>query len=269
MTGLGRGVDASGRLGAEEIARTIEVLAGFGATMDRAGVERRRAVATSATRDAANRDVFLDGAQAALGSRPDVISGDEEAEFAFAGATRELHGDPPFVVIDVGGGSTEFVFGVEEPSYRVSVDLGSVRLTDRLLPDRPARPEQIAAAEDLAAELFGAVELPGVPGLVVGVAGTFTSLSAISQDLPVYDPGRVHGSSLTATRLAELVLYLSLLTVPETAAIPSMDPGRAGVVLAGAVIAEQAVRHCGASRVVVSEHDVLDGLALAVAATAR
>lgn len=262
VTGLGRGVDASGRLEPEAMARTIEVLAGYGAAMSQAGVEARRAVATSATRDAENRDEFLDGAEAALGCRPDVINGAEEAALAFRGATRELSESAPYVVIDIGGGSTEFVFGVDEPSYRISLDIGSVRLTDRILSDRPARPDQIAAAENLAAELFSAVALPDEPGVVAGVAGTFTSLSAISQDLPAYDPGRVHGSILTATRLAELSLYLSLLTVAETASIPSLDPARAPVILAGAIIAEQAVRRCGAPQVVVSEHDLLDGVAL-------
>lgn len=265
VTGLGRGVDATGQLAPDAVARTIEVLAGYGAAMDGAGVEKRRAVATSATRDAANRDEFLDGAQAALGIRPDVIGGDEEATLAFAGATRELHGEPPFVVIDIGGGSTEFVYGIDEPSYRVSLDVGTVRLSDRILTDRPATSDQMARAADHVAELFETVVLPSPPGTVVGVAGTFTSLSAISQDLPVYDPGRVHRSILTAVRLAELALYLSLLTVAETAAIPSMDPARAPVILAGAVIAEQAVRAGGASQVMVSEHDVLDGLALAIA----
>jgi exopolyphosphatase/guanosine-5'-triphosphate,3'-diphosphate pyrophosphatase len=265
VTALGRGVDATGRLAADAMARTIDVLAGYGAAMDDARVEKRRAVATSATRDAANREEFLDGARAALGVRPDVIGGEEEASLAFAGATRQLPGEPPFVVIDIGGGSTEFVYGEDQPSYRVSLDVGTVRLSDRILTDRPATPDQMARAADHVAELFESVVLPSTPGTVVGVAGTFTSLSAISQDLPAYDPGRVHGSILTAVRLAELGLYLSLLTVAETAAIPSMDPARAPVILAGAVIAEQAVRVCGVPQVMVSEHDVLDGLALAIA----
>lgn len=265
VTGLGRGVDATGALGSEAVARTIDVLAGYGAALDRAGVGVRRAVATSATRDAANREEFLDKAEPAIGYRPDVISGEEEAALAFAGATREVAGDPPYVVIDIGGGSTEFVFGVDDPSYRVSIDIGSVRLTDRLLPDRPAQPDQLAAAEDHVAELLETVFLPSSPGVVVGVAGTFTSLSAISQDLPAYDPGRVHGSVLTVTRLSELTLYLSLLSVEDTAEIPSLDPARAPVILAGAVIAEKAVRRSGAFEIVVSEHDLLDGVALQLA----
>lgn len=265
VTGLGKGVDATGRLSTEAMERTVAVLGGYGEVLDAAGVASRRAIATSATRDAENREVFLDAAGDALGVRPDVISGEEEAALAFAGATRDVVGEPPYLVIDIGGGSTEFVYGTGAPEYRTSIDIGSVRLTDRLLPDRPAPADQLAGAQDHTAELLRSVDLPGTPGLVIGVAGTFTSVSAISQDLPAYDPGRVHGSQLTATRLAELTLYLSLLSVEETAAIPSLDPARAPVILAGALIAEQAVRKAGATEVMVSEHDSLDGLALQVA----
>jgi exopolyphosphatase/guanosine-5'-triphosphate,3'-diphosphate pyrophosphatase len=267
VTGLGVGVDAHRRLDEAAVDRTIEVLAGYGRVLAEAGVKACRGIATSATRDAANREEFLDRAEQALGFRPDVVSGDEEAALAFAGATRSVEAAPPYVVIDIGGGSTEFVFGVDHPEYRTSVDIGSVRLTDRILRDRPAPAEQLAFAEDAAAEILSSAELPAGSAHVIGVAGTFTSLSAISQDLPAYDPGRVHGSTLTVTRLAELVLYLSLLTVEETAAIPSMDPARAPVILAGAVVAVEAVRRCGVAAVHVSEHDSLDGVALELAST--
>ena len=265
VTGLGSGVDASGRLDDAAIGRTIDVLAGYGAALEKAGVEGARVVATSATRDAANRAAFLDLAEQAIGVRPDIISGDEEAALAFYGATRAAPGPAPFVVVDVGGGSTEFVFGGDAPEYLMSVDIGSVRLTDRALGGRPPDPDELASARDLAADLLAEVALPGPPGTCLGVAGTFTSLSAISQDLPVYDPGRVHGSVLTVTRIAELVLYLSLLSVGETAAIPSLDPARAPVILAGALVAEEAVRRCAVSEIVVSEHDSLDGVAIGVA----
>lgn len=265
VTGLGSGVDSTGRLGETPMHRTIEVLARYGEALTAAGVVASRAVATSATRDADNRGEFLDRAEQALGIRPEVISGDEEAGLAFSGATRATELSPPYVVIDIGGGSTEFVFGREAISYRQSIDIGSVRMTDRVLPERPAPVEQLAVAQNLAAEMLGAVELPAVPNGVIGVAGTFTSLSAISQDLPAYDPARVHGSTLTVSRIAELVLYLSLLSEEETAAIPSLDPARAPVLLAGAVVAEEAVRRTGSDEVVVSEHDSLDGIALSVA----
>ncbi len=265
VTGLGVGVDATGRLGEEPIRRTLEVLAAYGDAMQQAGVEACGAIATSATRDAGNREEFLDRAEEALGVRPVVVSGEEEAALAFAGATPAAGGIAPYVVIDIGGGSTEFVLGEDVPTYRTSVEIGSVRLTDRVLKERPAPFEQLAAAEDLTAELFSHVSLPATPGHVIGVAGTFTSLSAISQDLPAYDPGRVHQSTLSVSRIAELVLYLSLLSVEETAAIPSLDPARAPVILAGGVIAQEAVRRCGAAGVTVSEHDSLDGIALRLA----
>jgi len=265
VTGLGVGVDADGLLDEAAIDRTIEVLAGYGRALAGAGVTACRGIATSATRDAANREDFLDRAEQALGFRPDVVTGEEEAALAFAGATRAVDAAPPYVVIDIGGGSTEFVLGADQPEYRTSVDIGSVRLTDRILKDRPASPEQLAFAQDAAADALAEVDLPSAPEHVIGVAGTFTSLSAVSQDLPAYDPGRVHGSTLTVARLSELVLYLSLLTVEDTAAIPSMDPARAPVILAGAVVAAEAVRRCGVDTVHVSEHDSLDGIALALA----
>jgi exopolyphosphatase/guanosine-5'-triphosphate,3'-diphosphate pyrophosphatase len=268
VTGLGVGVDADGLLDEAAIDRTIEVLAGYGRALAEAGVDACRGIATSATRDAANREDFLDRAEQALGFRPDVVTGEEEAALAFAGATRAVESPPPYAVIDIGGGSTEFVFGTDLPIYRTSVDIGSVRLSDRILKDRPALPDQLAFAQDAAAEALSPVELPGIPQHVIGVAGTFTALSAISQDLPAYDPGRVHGSALTVTRLSELVLYLSLLTLEETAAIPSLDPARAPVILAGAIVATEAVRRCGVGAVTVSEHDSLDGIALALAGEA-
>ena len=265
VTGLGTGVDLTGRLDDAAVNRTIDVLAKYGTALGESGVSVVRAIATSATRDATNRDEFLDRAEAALGVRPDVVTGAEEAALAFAGATRAAPGSPPYVVIDIGGGSTEFVYGLDAPEYEVSVDIGSVRLTDRVLPSRPAATNELAEAQDLVAAMLEQVELPLVPRTCIGVAGTFTSLSAISQDLPVYDPGRVHGSLLSVTRIAEFVLYLSTLSIPETAEIPSLDPARAPVILAGSVIAEQAVRLCRVPEILVSEHDTLDGIALKLA----
>ncbi len=267
VTGLGVGVDADGLLDETAIDRTIQVLAGYGRALAEAGVAACRGIATSATRDAANREDFLDRAEQALGFRPDVVTGEEEAALAFAGATRAVEAAPPYAVIDIGGGSTEFVFGADHPTFRTSVDIGSVRLTDRILKDRPAPPDQLAFAQDSAAEMLSPINLPGVPNHVIGVAGTFTALSAISQDLPAYDPGRVHGSALTVVRLSELVLYLSLLTLEETAAIPSLDPARAPVILAGAVVATEAVRRCGVDEIHISEHDSLDGIALGLASS--
>ena len=193
--------------------------------------------------------------------RPELISGDTEARLSFRGATTSLDGDPPFLVIDPGGGSTEFVFGAGSPDFAVSVDIGSVRLTERLLPDRPAEPVDVVTAAASVEAMFTGVDLPDVPGTVVGVGGTYTSLGAIALDLPAYDRLQVHGSRLSLDRLTALVAELAAMTVAETAAIPSLDPARAPVLLGGAVVAEAALRRSGAREIVVSEADILDGIA--------
>lgn len=262
VTGLGRGVDETGRLADDRIEATIDVLAGYGAAIDMAGVDRRRAVATSATRDAANREEFLDAAGDALGIRPEMISGEEEAALAFVGATSGLDALGGTVVIDTGGGSTELVMGQRHPSFRASVDMGSVRLTERDFANRPASVEDLERAQSIAAIAFRGAQIPQRAELAIGVAGTFTSLAAIDQDLPAYDPGRVHGHTLTRARMNELILYLAGLTVEETSEIPSLDPARAPVILAGAIVAREAMAVVGFDSVIVSEHDMLDGIVL-------
>lgn len=262
VTRLGHGVDTTGVLAESAIQRTVEVLERYGHLMNEYGVAERRAVATSASRDAANAYVFLGGAEAALGFRPEVVEGEEEARLAFAGAT--LGGDfERTLVIDLGGGSTEFVAGSRQAEYLVSVDMGSVRLTDRMPDRRPAPSADVANARTEVRGMFATLELPEVDG-VVGVAGTFTSLSAVRQQLARYDREAVHGSQLTLHDLDELVQQLCALTIDEIASIPSMDPGRAPVVLAGAIVAEEALCASGHDRLTVSESDIVDGIALSI-----
>ena len=264
VTGLGRGVDTARRFDPAAVERTLRVLAAYG---DGVGdTEAMRAVATSATRDASDRDGFLDAAAEALGVRPEVITGEEEAMLSFAGATAGADGDPPYLVIDPGGGSTEFVYGTGRPETAVSIDIGSVRLTERLLPERPPAAAALVAAVAEVGEMFEAVDLPGRPETVIGVGGTFTSLGAIALDLPAYDGAAVHRSVLTLRRMVGLEANLGGMTVEETAAIPSLDPARAPVLLAGAVVANAAVAKSGRDRVTVSEADILDGICLAIAA---
>jgi exopolyphosphatase/guanosine-5'-triphosphate,3'-diphosphate pyrophosphatase len=260
VVGLGVGVDATGMLSPEAIERTAVVLGEFGVTMRSLGVERIRAVATSATRDAPNAADFLDRAHGLLGVRPEVITGDAEAVLSFRGAAGAITGAGPSLVIDVGGGSTEFVYGEGSIEYARSIDIGSVRLTDRVLPQRPASEEQVAAATRHVADAFRAIHLPAAPQRVIGVAGTFTALAAVHLGLEVYDRTRVHRSTMRLVDLDTLVQRLSPLTVAETAVIPSMDPKRAPVLLAGAVIVAESVRLAG-SEVIVSEYDLLDALA--------
>jgi exopolyphosphatase/guanosine-5'-triphosphate,3'-diphosphate pyrophosphatase len=265
VTGLGRGVDAERVLSEEAMARTIEVLASYGDEVEKAGVDRARAAATSATRDARNSTAFLDRAAAALGFRPDVVAGTTEARLGFMGAVGGIEGPPPYLMIDPGGGSTEFVFGADEPLSVHSVDIGSVRLTERALPERPSDEATLLAAAGAADAVLASVELPGVPGTVIGVGGTYTSLSAIAQELDVYDRTRVHGSVLTLDDLGQMVGYLGSLSIEETEAIPSLDPARAPVILGGAVVAEAALRCSGSREIVVSESDILDGIARSLA----
>ncbi len=263
VTGLGKGVDATGRLASDAVDRTVGALAGFGGLLRHHEVAAVDAIATSAARDAANRDSFLDRAGLALGTRPRLVSGEEEAALSFQGAVHGLESDPPYLGIDPGGGSTVFVLGTDAPEYVASVDIGSVRLTDRCLPTHPASEADLdAAAEEVKREL-AAVSLPTPPGTAVAVGGTFTALAAIALDLVEYDPARVHLSEVTDDELEALVARLGGMSVAEIAAIPSLDPDRAPVLLGGAIVALESMRVAGTASVVVSEDDLLVGMALA------
>jgi exopolyphosphatase/guanosine-5'-triphosphate,3'-diphosphate pyrophosphatase len=257
VTGLGRGVDASGRLADEAMLRTIEVLDAYGDIMDSHRVRRRYAVATSATRDAENREEFLDRVTTAIGVRPDVIGGDVEGELAYAGATSDLPTGPDYVVSDVGGGSTEFV----RKGRCTSIDIGSVRLTDRILADRPPAPGDMERARRHARDLFEGIEQGGQ---LVGVAGTWTSLAAIHLGLPEYDSSLVHHHRADREGIEELTTHLAGLSLEETERIPSLDPARAPVILAGAVIAGCVMDAVGSDTALISERDTLDGLAMQV-----
>jgi len=256
VTGLGRGVDQTGTLSPEGIEESLAALARFGVEMDRADVEQRMAIATSASRDAANREEFFDLAESALGVRPRLITGEEEARYSYAGATAGLDAERPIVVSDIGGGSTEFVTA----DGGLSIDIGSVRLTERAISSRPAPAAELAAARALIADLFEDIDLRA--RTVVGVAGTWTSIAAIAQDLPEYNRERVHGYRLEREELEHVVDSLAVKTVVETAAIPALDPKRAPVILAGSLVAAGVMDSLHATEVTVSEHDSLDGVAM-------
>ena len=257
VTGLGVGLDASGALSADAIERTIGVFDRYGSLMSDSNVDQRVAIATSASRDASNREDFFDRAEQVLGIRPRMISGNEEARYAFAGATLSLNDVTNLVVTDIGGGSTEFVTA----NTAKSVDIGSVRLTDRRLPDRPPKPDQLARAVEDVADHFADFDLGEVRSHI-GVAGTWTSIAGIAQDLPTYDREKVNGFVLTNEHLARVAERLRPLTIAETAAIPSLDPKRAPVILAGTVIATMITETLGIEETTVSEHDSLDGVAM-------
>lgn len=266
VTRLGLGVDAERILDPGAVRCTLSVLSEYRSAVTAAKVDAIRAVATSAVRDAADRDAFLDSAEVALGQRPEVIQGGEEARLSFRGVASGVSGEAPLLVIDPGGGSTEFVIGESEPVYAMSIETGSVRLTERHLPAHPADPAHVEAAGDEVDALVGAVLLPDLPRTVVGVGGTFTSLAAILLRLERYDPAKVHGSTFPAAAFGRLVERLAGLSLAETVAIPSLDPDRAPVLLGGSIVAARALAHVEAQKVTISEADILDGVALSLIA---
>ncbi len=255
ITGLGRGVDASGRFAPGPLAATLETLARYRALTAVHEVERIRAVATSASRDVADPSEFLDRAEEALGVRPEIIAGDVEAALSYRGATVGSPVSTPTTVLDVGGGSTEIIHGTREPMWSRSVDIGSVRLTDRLLDALPAGTSRVAAARAMAAEAFAAVRTP--PGNGVGVGGTITTLAAMAApDLPVA------GRHMTAETVTGAVERLTDLSIDRIEAIAGVPAGRAPVILGGAIVVEAAMAAIGARSLVVSTRDLLDGIAL-------
>ncbi|WP_217550777.1 Ppx/GppA phosphatase family protein [Streptomyces sp. GbtcB6] len=274
---LGQGVDRTGRLAPEALERTFAACREYAAVIKEYGAERLRFVATSASRDAENRDEFVRGVLDILGVEPEVISGDQEAEFSFTGATRELSGRDdlakPFLVVDIGGGSTEFVVGDEHVRAARSVDVGCVRMTERHLvheghvSDPPTEAEtasmwaDIERALDLAEETVPLREAR----TLVGLAGSVTTLSAIHQDLPEYDSAAIHHSRIPYARVREITEWLLRSTHAERAAVPSMHPGRVDVIGAGALVLQSIMERVGATEVVVSEHDILDGIAWSIA----
>ncbi|MDQ3988404.1 MAG: Ppx/GppA family phosphatase [Actinomycetota bacterium] len=272
---LGQDVDATGRLAPEALARTRAALVDYAAVARRAGVERVRMVATSATRDAANREDFFSMVRDTLGADAEVISGDEEARLSFTGAVGDLDpADGPFVVVDVGGGSTEVVLG-EWDGVRAdvqaarSVDVGCVRITERHLRADPPSEEDVGSAEAFATQTLASAfaEVPVDKARTwVGVAGTVTTLSAIAQELPEYDAARTHLARLSLDQLRATTAALLASTHVERAGNPAIDPGRVDVIAGGAVIvrvlAEELHARAGIDELVVSEHDILDGIAL-------
>ncbi|MDQ1010332.1 exopolyphosphatase/guanosine-5'-triphosphate,3'-diphosphate pyrophosphatase [Streptomyces sp. V4I23] len=265
---LGQGVDRTGRLAPEALERTFAACREYAAVIKELGAETVRFVATSASRDAENRDDFVRGVLDILGVEPEVISGDQEAEFSFTGATRSLAGrtdlDKPYLVVDIGGGSTEFVVGEEHARAARSVDIGCVRMTERHAPSSPATPEQIAA---IRADIEAALDLAAqtVPideaRTLVGLAGSVTTVAGIALGLDTYDPARIHHSRISYEKVEEVTTMLLNSTHDERAAIGVMHPGRVDVIQAGALVLLTIMQRIGAREVVVSEHDILDGIA--------
>jgi exopolyphosphatase/guanosine-5'-triphosphate,3'-diphosphate pyrophosphatase len=267
MVRLGQGIDATGRLAPEALERTYAAVEEYAALVEAAGATRIRFCATSATRDADNAQEFSDGVLARIGVRPEVLSGTEEAALSFAGAVRDLRVEPamPLVVLDIGGGSTELIRGSSlgaPPSASHSMDIGSVRLTERhLRSDPPSMQEISACVRDIDASLDACPVDLARAGSLVGVAGTILTIAAGVLDLTTYDRDAIDQSVLPVPAVHAMVDRLVAMTVNERLALPYMGPGRADVIVAGALILQRVLRRTDVTALVASEADILDGIA--------
>lgn len=264
---LGQGVDATGSLHPDALERTRVALVDYASVCADLGVERTRMVATSATRDASNRSAFVEMVEQTLGVTPEVINGEEEAALSFAGATGDLTDGAPFLVMDIGGGSTELVLGSDAVEASYSMDVGCVRLTERrLVSDPPTAAEIAAAREDVEAALDQALDV--VPGALcntaVGLAGSVTTVAALALGLSAYDPVAIHLTRLSAEQIDDVAQRLLSMTRAQRAALPVMHPGRVDVIGGGGLVLQSVVRRLGLTEVLVSESDILDGIALSI-----
>ena len=277
---LGQGVDQTGRLAPEALARTTGVLRDYAEVIAACGARAVRMVATSATRDASNAAEFTRQVKEILGVAPDVLTGAEEAALSFAGATAELAAADggPFLVADIGGGSTEFVLGVAGPGAgeraeqavrAISVNVGCVRMTERHLHgDPPSRDEVAAATGDIDAALDTVAEAVPVrqARTLIGLAGSVTTVAGIAMGLPAYDADRIHHARISAADVHAVTAGLLAQTRAERGAIGVMHPGRVDVIGGGALVLDRIMQRFGFSEVLVSEHDILDGIAWSLAA---
>jgi exopolyphosphatase/guanosine-5'-triphosphate,3'-diphosphate pyrophosphatase len=269
ITRLGQGVDAARRLHPDAIGRTVDVLREFRTAMDDLGVEDVRATATSAARDATNRDDFFGPATDALRVSPELLTGLDEAGLSFLGATTALAEPAPFLVVDIGGGSTEFVVGTTEPEGVASVDIGCVRISEQLLHSDPPAPEELSDAVAIVRGHLADVdrELPAVrdAATLVGLAGTVTTIAAVELGLPEYDADKLHHFRLTKDAAEDVFRTLATEPAAQRRHNPGLDPGRVDVIVGGAVVLVTILRFFGFDEVLVSEADILDGLVRSLA----
>lgn len=268
ITRLGQGVDATRRLHPDAIARTLDTLRGYSAVIRELGVTKVRATATSAARDASNRDAFFDPAAELLGARPELLSGEEEARLEFRGATGGLDFPAPFLVLDVGGGSTELIAGTDEPNGLLSVDIGCVRLTEQFLGSDPPAPEELSQALSVVRDHLADVERE-VPGAalaktLIGTAGTVWTMAAIELGVDTSRSELIHHFRLRRAAAEDVYRTLATEPIAQRRHNPGLEPGRADVIVGGAIVVVAVMRHFRFDELLVSEADILDGLALSL-----
>jgi exopolyphosphatase / guanosine-5'-triphosphate,3'-diphosphate pyrophosphatase len=270
ITRLGQGVDESRRLRPDAISRTLDVLREYRGALDELGVDRVRATATSAARDAGNRDDFLGPAADVLHVEPELLPGDEEARLSFLGATTGLDLPAPYLVIDIGGGSTEFVVGTHEPDGLISVDTGSRRITEQYLRSDPPEAEELSEAMSVVQAHLADVEL-AIPAVreaptLVGVAGTISTVVAVELGLAEYDRDRIHHFRLTRSAAEDVFRTLATEAADVRRHNPGLEPGRVDVIVGGTLVLVVTMRTFDFNDMLVSEADILDGLARTISA---
>ena len=269
ITRLGEGVDQTGRLAPAAIDRTRDCLRRYREVMDRHGVEALRITATSAARDAANRDELFDVAEAVVGTRPELLSGPAEGELSFRGATADLDPDlGPFLVVDLGGGSTELSVGTTVCEAAMSLDVGCVRLTEKYLHSDPPRPEELHACISVTGTYLDDVdrEMPAArqARTFVGLAGTISTAAAVEQGLHGYDRDKIHHFELTKAAAEDVFRTLATESRADRAFNPGLEPGRVDVIVGGMAVLVKIMRHFGFETCLVSESDILDGMVLSL-----
>jgi exopolyphosphatase/guanosine-5'-triphosphate,3'-diphosphate pyrophosphatase len=282
ITRLGQAVDATGRLAPAAVERTIDALRHFRSVMDRLGMDpgpgRVRMIATSAARDAANRDEFFDRAHEVIGVQPELLTGDEEARLSFRGAVSELDSaEGPFLVVDIGGGSTEFAVGPggrgAEPEGVLSLDIGCVRLTEKFLHHDPPQALELSQALSVVRDYLDDVarELPAATDArqLVGLAGTVTTVAAVEQGLPAYDRHRIHHFVLSREAVEDVFRTLATERRADRVHNPGLEEARADVIVGGLVVLVAIMRHFEFPACLVSEADILDGIVLGLLRAAQ
>jgi len=265
---LGQGVDKTGEFHPDAIARTLTAVDLFAVEIARKGVQKIRFCATSATRDATNRHLFIDGVKERLGIEPEVISGEEEAALSFAGAIQDLpQEDGPFLVIDIGGGSTEFVYGQSSVEYAKSVNIGCVRMSERHFTEEPIGSQEIESARhDIQEAIKVAASIVPITKAktLIAVAGTATTVAAAALDLGEYDRHSIHLSRISAEKTHIASQRFLTMTREERSALGYMHPGRVDVIAAGSLVLSEIMKATGAKEFIASESDILDGMAWSI-----